>query len=249
MPIRKSDIFRSDIISPQELFSDGYSVYLSSVASAGTTSGTKTVVINTISDGEGLLLPSFDHPAQAGDIAYIFGSSGADGYYTIASIVSDTVFTVVESINNSTGGYVDFMFPVGAGLVGFNPTGLTITDATNVQGAIKDIDQNAVQPTSHETLRQLIHFISEGPGDLFAVNAYKEVTPFANPFPTNIVWYNDNTKTKKIIEKIITWSIPFPINITWNMYGTDGVTIIESLTDTIVYSGPFETSRTRHINL
>lgn len=249
MPIRKSDIFRSDIISPPELSSDGYYVYLPLVSSVSTTSSTKIVVIHPIPDGEGLTLPAFDHPAKSGDIAHITGSSGADGYYTINTILSDTSFTVTESISDSTGGFVDFIYPVGAGLVGFNPTGLTITDSTNVQGAIKDIDQNAVQPASHETLRQLIHFISEGPGDLFAANAYKEVTPFANPFPTNIVWYNDNTKAKKIIEKIIIWSIPFPINITWNMYATDGVTVIESLTDTIVYSGPFETSRTRHINL
>lgn len=249
MPIRKSDIFRSDIISPSELSSDGYYVYLPLISIISTTSSNQTVVISPIPDGEGLTLPAFDHPAKPGDIAYITGSSGADGYYTITSILSDTSFTVAELIVDATGGTVDFIYPVGASLVGFNPTGLTMTDATNVQGAIKDFDQNAVSYSAHETLRHLIHFVDGGPGDLFASDAYRELTPFGNPFPTNVTWYTDTSKGSKIIEKIIVWSIPFPIIITWNMYDSDGSTILESLTDTLTYSGPFEISRIRHINI
>ena len=213
MPIRKSDIYRSDIISPSELSSDGYFIYLPSISVISTTNSSKTVVISPIPDGEGLTLPSFDHPVKSGDITYINGSSGADGYYTIDIILSDTSFTVIDTIVDSIGGTVDFMYPVGAGLVGFDSTGLTMTDATNVQGAIKDFDQNAISYANHETLRHLIHFVDDGPGDLFASDAYREITPFGNPFPTNITWYTDTSKAYKIIEKIIVWNIPFPSSL------------------------------------
>ena len=46
-----------------------------------------------------------------------------------------------------------------------------------------------ITPEQHQTLRQLIHFIDEGPGDGFATGAYKVILPTANPFPTNITWY------------------------------------------------------------
>ena|SRR5271165_3341345 len=250
MPIRKSDIFRSDIISPPELSSDGYYVYLPQIASVSTTSSSKTIVISPIPDGEGLTLPAFDHPAKVGDIAHITGSSGADGYYTINHIVNDTTFTVVESINDSTGGHVDFIYPVGAGLVGFNPDGLTITTSTNVQGAIKDINQNAVSTSSHETLRHLIHFIETGgPGHGFSVAPYKEITPSASVFPAAITWYIDNTKAQKIVEKLIVWTGAVPSTITWNLYGVDGITVVQSAVDTINYiNNIFEINRTRTIS-
>jgi hypothetical protein len=252
MPIRKSDIFRSDIISPPELSSDGYYVYLPLVSSVSTTSSTKIVVIHPIPDGEGLTLPAFDHPAKSGDIAHITGSSGADGYYTINTILSDTSFTVTESISDSTGGFVDFIYPVGASLVGFDSSGLHITNANNVQDAIKDVNQNAVSTTgtnSHETLRHLIHFIETGgPGHGFSVAPYKEITPSASVFPTHVTWYIDNTKSQKIVEKILVWTGAVPTTITWNLYDTDGITIVQSAIDTINYvNNIFEVNRTRTI--
>src|ERR1019366_3445892 len=58
-----------------------------------------------------------------------------------------------------------------------------------------------ITPTQHETLPQSIHFISDGPAHGFASGAYKEISGM--PFPSNIVWYADSTKSKKIVEKII----------------------------------------------
>jgi hypothetical protein len=106
-----------------------------------------------------------------------------------------------------------------------------------------------ITPQQHETLRQLIHFIDEGPGDGFASGAYKEILPFGSPFPATITWYLDTSKTKKLVEKLITYvNNVFPHIIVWNMYDFDGVTIVHTVTDTFTYTTAFESTRTRAIS-
>lgn len=117
-----------------------------------------------------------------------------------------------------------------------------------VQGLITS-GGGGITPTEHETLRQLIHFIDQGPGDGFASGAFKEILPNGNPFPTKITWYLDVAKTKKLVEKFITYNASkFPIIISWNMYDFDGVTVIHNVTDAIVYTTAFESTRTRTIS-
>ena len=105
-----------------------------------------------------------------------------------------------------------------------------------------------ITASQHETIRQAIHFIDEGPGDGFSTNAYKSVA--GQPFPTNITWWFDNTQTKKIVEKLITRDTnQNATNVTWNIYNTDGATIAHSVSDTITYSNnSLEISRTRSIS-
>lgn len=252
MPFRTSDVFRSEIITAPELLSDGYgvnSIYLSSVLI--TTSVTQTVTVQLPSDDVSLIW-SQDYQVDTDDIVYIFGTSPggvADGYYTINQVLTDVSFTVNETIPDSTDGYIQFRYPSGAKLVGFNPTGLPTVQANNVQDAIAELDDIKISAYDHERLRQLIHFLDNGPGDGFAPNAYREILPYGNPFPTSVTWYTDSGKSQKIVEKLIALAGPFPTSITWNMYAQDGVTIVESLTDTITYSGPFEIYRVRTINL
>jgi hypothetical protein len=107
---------------------------------------------------------------------------------------------------------------------------------------------SALDASTHEVLRQLIHFIDEGPGGGFASGAYKVVT--GTPWPSAVTWWVDNSMTQKIVEQLITRnSNQAATLITWNVYATDGVTIAESLTDTITLdsSGVFELARTRAI--
>lgn len=114
-------------------------------------------------------------------------------------------------------------------------------------GSGVDLD-GYVSKFEHKTLRDLIHFIDEGPGDGFASGAFRESLPSGNPFPTSVTWYLDATKTKKLVEKFITYvNNAFPSVITWNMYDEDGVTLIHTVTDNITYNDAFESTRSRTI--
>ena len=106
---------------------------------------------------------------------------------------------------------------------------------------------SGISEEQHKTLRQLIHFIDDGPAEGFITGLYKEVLPSGNPFPTSIIWWESSSKLKKIVERIITWSGVVPISDEWKVYDTDGVTILATVSDSIVYSGPFELNRTRTI--
>lgn len=97
----------------------------------------------------------------------------------------------------------------------------------------------------HKALRQLIHFIADGPAENFASGAYREIT--GTVFPTIIVWWESSSKLKKIVERLITWTGANPTTSQWKVYDTDGSTVLATVTDTISYTGPFETSRTRAI--
>ncbi len=100
-------------------------------------------------------------------------------------------------------------------------------------------------PAQHEKLRQLIHFIDEGPGHGFLTGAFKQVV--GGLFYTNIVWWESAAMLKKIVEKIVDRSdVVFPPSVTWNMYDESGA-IVQTITDTITYLNAAETSRTRTI--
>lgn len=109
---------------------------------------------------------------------------------------------------------------------------------------------SGITAEQHATLRQLIHFIDQGPGDGFASGAFKTVTPTGSPFPTNITWWLDGSLTQKLVEKLITYnSHNVPSTIVWHMYDTDGVTLIHTVTDNFTYvNNVFENSRFRSIS-
>jgi hypothetical protein len=142
--ISQSDIIDADFETAAELISDGTvgnATFLAAVTVVSTTSGTKTVVIGTPSDGEGIL-NSKDHPVEAGDFVSITGTSGGlgNGTFTVASVVSDTSFTVVESIGTSTGGLVSFFYRAGAFAIGLNPADMQMTAANVLGTTLKDFD-------------------------------------------------------------------------------------------------------------
>lgn len=123
---------------------------------------------------------------------------------------------------------------------GANPTPLTLSDL--VAGA------GGLTIEGHKALRQLIHFINDGPAESFATGAFREVTGGA--FPTSIIWWESSSKLKKIVERNITWdtSPKVPTQDQWKVYDTDGSTVLATVTDSISYSGVFETNRTRVIS-
>jgi hypothetical protein len=108
---------------------------------------------------------------------------------------------------------------------------------------------SGLSEAQHRVLRQLIHFIDNGPAEGFTSGAYRETLPSASAFPTSIIWWESSGKTKKIVEKLITYTGAFPTTIEWNIYDTDGSTKLATVSDAISYTGAFETSRTRTITV
>ena len=133
--------------------------------------------------------------------------------------------------------------PADAGGVRYNGGVFKLRDAIGVFDP--RTGGSGISEAAHKTLRQLIHFIDNGPAEGFASGAYREVT--GTVFPSAVIWYDDNTKAKKIVEKNITYTGSFPTTIEWKVYDADGSTVLATVTDVITLSGPFETSRTRTI--
>lgn len=105
---------------------------------------------------------------------------------------------------------------------------------------------SGISEAQHKALRQLIHFIDNGPAEGFATGAYREMT--GTVFPTAIIWYDQaGVGKKKIVEKLVTWTGVIPTTITWKIYDA-AETLLATVTDTVSYSGVFETSRTRAIS-
>lgn len=144
--------------------------------------------------------------------------------------------------------------------LGTNGVGPTVAGAFNYDGTsfvMRDSAGNfnprsgggGISANDHKTLRQLIHLAEEGgPFEGFASGAYQETLPSADPFPTSVIWWESSAKLKKIVEETITYNGNKTIATDqWKVYDTDGTTVLATVTDTISYSGVFETSRTRTI--
>lgn len=242
--LRKEDFIDTDLVDQEELGSDGTVSIFSGVTVVSCTASTKRVVCSGILFING----DYDEVVEPGDTIIITGSTAADGTYTVDSVESNTELDVVEEISDSTGGSLEAKHRSGASRIGIDPTNISNSTATNIQDALEDIDDAvACGPDTHKTLRQLIHFISEGPAEGFASGAYREQLPSGDIFPTSVIWYTDSGKTDKIVERLITWT---GVNVTqdkWKIYDTDGSTVLWTITDAISYSGIVETNRTRTI--
>jgi hypothetical protein len=125
---------------------------------------------------------------------------------------------------------------------------MTFQDADNsIPITLASLVEN-VNPAQHTALRQLIHFLEDGPADVALSGAVKETLPSGNPFPTSVVWWTTAAKTIKYVEKLIVRNAQqWPTSVTWKMYDAAG-SVIATIADAISYSGPFETSRTRTIS-
>ena len=243
--LRRTDILDTEIVDAVELASPGSTVLKSGVSIVSVVAATKRVTIT------GWNLHDPDGPVEPSDIVIITGNAAA-GTYRVALVESDTVFTVVEAIVDATGGAAEFRFPPGAEKVGFDPAEAGNITATDVQGALLDLDgaitSGGITEAQHKTIRQLVHLAEEGgPWEGFTSGAYREVLPAASPFPTSVIWWASSAKLVKIVEKLITRGAgQKPTSIVWKVYDGAGV-LLATVTDTISYSGVFETSRTRAV--
>lgn len=130
---------------------------------------------------------------------------------------------------------------------------ITINNVVNLSGADENAPYVVITSTGslpnaviHETLRQLIHLSNDdGPrGDQWPGTLICDRD--SSPFPSGSIWWLSSARTHKVAQSIITRnSLRLPVTIQWLAYETDGVSVAESYTDTITYSGVFEVSRTR----
>jgi hypothetical protein len=95
----------------------------------------------------------------------------------------------------------------------------------------------------------------QGPFEGFATGSFTgsfhETTFTGRVFPATRTWYTDTTKSKKIIEKIITRnSNRTPNTVVWNVFEKDGITKRTTVTDTISYvsGGVIGSSRVRIVS-
>jgi len=125
-----------------------------------------------------------------------------------------------------------------------------------VGGAFKAMDGAGVfdlrsgsglSEAAHKALRQLIHFINDGPADGFASGAFKQTT--GGVFPTAETWFvvGSTPPAGKIVELLTTWAAAKITQEVWKIYDTDGATVLATVSDAITYTGAFETSRIRTI--
>lgn len=115
-----------------------------------------------------------------------------------------------------------------------------LRDAT---GTFDPRSGSGLSEAQHKALLHLIHFIDGGPAEGFATGATRTTTGTA--FPSQILWRRADAT--KLVEKNITYTGAFPATIEWKIYAADGIAVLATVTDTITYSGAFETGRTRAI--
>lgn len=101
----------------------------------------------------------------------------------------------------------------------------------------------------HKALRQLIHFLDNGPGPGFGSGPYYEETSYSGIFPISDIWYETSSKLKKIYSWDGSWTGVNLTTETFKIYDTDGSTVLAQAVDAVTYSGIKETSRTRTITV
>jgi hypothetical protein len=229
VPLRRSDIFDTDVVDAVRLASPGTTVNIAGVTVVSTTAGTKTIQVS------GFHLVNFDdNEVIPGDIVVLSGTSAADGTYTVASITDDTHLVVVETIATSTGGTASFRYPAGATTVGVATTGF-------------------VHPGTAATVAQLLLAVDTGSNyDLLLENEPPAPTnnyaaTRSGGVVTTETWTrNGGNKQKDIVYTRAGGVVTQELR---KVYATDGTTILAQ--ETVVYtrSGGVVVSATRTRNV
>ncbi len=223
MPIRHPDVNLYDFYDAPELNSDSTVIYLT--LTVVSTVAPNIVNVNLAANGEGILTGR-DAPVHAasvqgfGDYVDITGTSGGagNGTFIVATVVTDTQFTVNGTVGNSTGGSANFRFPSGATDVGYSQVKQNITSTNLVQPALTDV-------SNHELLDN----------EPVATGTTYSVTRSGNRV-TQETW--SNTLSTNTIKTIAYTYIGNKVHQeVRTVFATDGVTIIAQATITYSYSG------------
>jgi hypothetical protein len=108
---------------------------------------------------------------------------------------------------------------------------------SNEQDFFQESGASDLTADQHKTLRQLIHFLDDGPGDGFSTNPYFEPKNGAGPWNYGGVWWESSLKLKKLAEKTVNRNAnKTPSTVIWMVYAADGSLLITA-TDTYAYTG------------
>lgn len=216
-PIRRDDIFDVDVVDAVELASSGSTV-INTDTLVSTVSTTKRVTVSSIN------LNDLETPIESGDIVVIAGNAAA-GTYHVDQIILNTIFTVIESILDSTGGTVSFKYLPGAMKVGLDKTNLTTTTSTILQNAFGSIDLNhALVATPSD--RAITFAATRTSGQVS-----RETWTYT---ATSLLLKSiDYTRVGGLVTSFVT-----------KIFAEDGTTIIAQTTDTIARTGGVVTSGT-----
>ncbi len=188
---------------------------------------------------------SVDPPIEDGSFRYVSGSGirfKERGFLRTTSPYSNVTASAAPTIfDDTTKGYE----PGSLWIISGTQQAYILVDSMSGSAVWKDSTAAAsgISEISHKSLRQLIHFINEGPGDGFYSNPFREISGGA--FPDRITWWSDSNKTLRLFQTEITRSGIYPVTESYKMYAANGVTVLASATDLISYQGAFEVARSR----
>lgn len=159
------DEFQEGLVAEKELAAGFLDIEIVSgvfpIPVSSTTSGTQVVVVNTAT--------LFDWKAAIGDKVSIVGGSAA-GTYTISSVISQTQFSVTESIPTSiSSGSLTIYHPPGSTKIGVNTSSFTEVSGSDLQDVLQDIDtalgavslDGYLDELGHLELDTLLHNLNE----------------------------------------------------------------------------------------
>ena len=160
----------------------------------------------------------------------------------------DTFPTAIEETEDALSARGIYLQPASGGadedvLVWRDTNDIKLQDKAVGPITLTQIDAK-INATQHKALRDLIHFIDDGPCDGFATGSNQETT-WSTFFKTNVVWYDKSGEgKKKIVEKIITWTGMNATTKVWKMYDATE-TLLITVTDKLTYDGYQITGKSR----
>lgn len=98
-----------------------------------------------------------------------------------------------------------------------------------------------------ESQRLLALLADGGPMEGYASGSFQEAT-YQAVLCTSRVWYESSSKLKRIVSREVTFNPNLTVHtIVWKSFSSTSGAVLATVTDTLAYSGIFETSRTRTI--
>jgi hypothetical protein len=153
-----------DYVTEEELGAGFLDTLIHSEATSVTVTSTASLTYNVYAANA-----KFQKWKVAPNDQLVITGGAAAGTYTVSGIIDQTQITVVEPIvDTASVGVLDIYHPPAATLVGVDETNFVNISGTDLQTVLESIDTNiaggGLTANQHKALRDIIHFLDEGPG-------------------------------------------------------------------------------------